>query len=139
MHKNILLIVPIFTETALDLQDLESSVLSGGPIRRGNRSSGRVVDQAEDEGILLLHGRGGIPIKVNISPSSLDEVEEDILYFISKSKEPSLRIWTVSNWKFGAFLPGGILLFSLVVFCMAAWSILIGRPLEEENSLSNED
>ena len=137
MYKNILLIVPIFTETVVDLQGLESSVHSGGSIRSGNRSSGKVVDQAEDEGLLLLHGRGGIPIEVSVSPSSLDKVEEDILSFISESKEPSLQIWTVSNWKFGAFLPGGILLFSLVVFFMAVWSILTGRPLEEENTLSS--
>ncbi|RWX52340.1 hypothetical protein VU01_101914 [Candidatus Electrothrix marina] len=128
--KNILFLVPIFKETAIDLQNPESNARSGGVIREGNRSTGRVVGQAEDEGVLLLHGRSGIPIKVSVSPSSLDKVEEDILSFISESKEPSLRMWTVSNWKSGAFLPGGILLFSLIVFCMAAWSILTGKPLE---------
>ncbi len=97
VFKDILLLVPIFKETAVDLQGPESSVLSGGPIRRGNRSSERVVDQAESEGIILLHGRGGIPIEVSVSPSSLDKVEEDILFFISESKEPSLWMWTVSN------------------------------------------
>jgi hypothetical protein len=66
---------------------------------------------------------------VFISPSSLDEVEEEILYFINESKATSWQKWVVSNRKFGAFLPGGILLFSLAVFCMAVWSILTGKPV----------
>ena len=128
--KNILFLVPIFKEQVFDLQTSESSVHSGGIIREGHRSTGRVVANAEDEGVLLLSGQGGIPIEVFISPSSLDEVEEEILYFINESKATSWQKWVVSNWKFGAILPGGILLFSLVAFALSVWSILASKPLE---------
>ena len=60
----------------------------------------------------------------------------DVEYFIKKGNEPSLKLWVVSNWKFGVILPAGILLLCLVIFVMAAWSIITGKPLESEGAQS---
>ncbi|MCI5140964.1 MAG: hypothetical protein D3909_04400 [Candidatus Electrothrix sp. ATG1] len=132
--KNILLLVPIFKETVIDVQGIDADTVYGDVIRE-RRSSGRIVGNAEDEGVLQLQGRTGQTVEVSVSPKSLADVEEKIQYFLTESNDPLLRMWVVSNWKFGAILPGVILLFSLVVFFMAVWSILTGKPLEGENSL----
>ena len=124
VSKNLLFIVPISRYTATNLGGTESEVMDGGVIRR----SGKITGEAEDNGLLFLKGREGVsPIEVEISPVNLDDVEDEIHYFITESKDPSLRLWVVSNWKFGVILPGGILLFWVVVFCMAVWSIITGK------------
>jgi len=127
VSKNLLFIVPISRYTATNLVDTESEVIDGGLIRR----SGKTTGEAEDEGHLLLKGREGEPsIEVWISPVNLYDVEDEIQYFITEGKEPSLRLWVVSNWKFGVLLPGGILLFWVVVASMAVWSIITGKELK---------
>jgi len=127
VSRNLLFIVPISRYTATNLVDTESEVMDGGVIRR----NGKITGEAEDNGILLLKGREGeAPIEVEISPVNLDDVEDKIHYFITESKEPSLRLWVVSNWKFGVLLPGGILLFWMVVASMAVWSIITGKELK---------
>ncbi len=73
-----------------------------------------------------------MPIEVAISPINLDDVVADIRYFITESKESLLRLQVVANWKFGVILPGGILLFCLAVFFMAAWSIITGQSFSEQ-------
>lgn len=130
VSKNLLFVVPVSRYTATNLVDTESEVIDGGVIRRGGSSTGKITGEAEDEGVLLLKGQEDEPIEVSISPVNLDDVEDEIRYFITESKEPSLRLWVVSNWKFGVILPGGILLFWVIVFCMAVWSIITGKDLE---------
>ena len=133
VSRNLLFIVPISRYTATNLVDTESEVMDGGVIRRGGSttsagsSTGKIVGEAEDNGILLLKGREGDPIELYVSPVNLYDVEEEIQYFITEGKEPSLRLWTVSNWKFGVILPAGILLFWVVVFVMTVWSIFTGQ------------
>jgi hypothetical protein len=132
VSKNLLFIVPISKYTATNLVDTGSEIIDGGVIRGGSAgsSTGKITGEAEDEGLLLLKGREGEPIEVWISPVNLDDVEDEIHYFITESQEPSLRLWVVSNWKFGVILPGGILLFWLAVFFMAVRSIITGKDLE---------
>lgn len=134
--KHLIFIVPISKYTATNLADPESETMNGGVIREGHRSTGRIVGEVEDEGLLLLKGAEDERIDVWISPKNLADVEYDIRYFITESKEPSLRLWVVSNWKFGVILPGGILLLCLVIFFMSAWSIITGKPLESESTPS---
>ena len=136
VFKNILLIVPIFKYTATNLLDIETTTIDGGVIRKGRTSTGRIIGEAEDEGLLLLKSQKDEPIEVWISPKSLDNVKEEIQYFITESKEPSLRLWVVSNSKFGAILPGAILLFSVVTFFISVWSIITGKSLESDSTLS---
>ncbi|MCI5146513.1 MAG: hypothetical protein D3923_13545, partial [Candidatus Electrothrix sp. AR3] len=128
--RQLLFLVPAFKETAVDIRDMKSETMHGKAIREGRRSTGRIVGNAEDEGVLQLNSQSGIRASLSVSPVNLDDVEEEISYFINESKEPSLRLWVTSNWKFGVLLPGAILLFSLVVFIMAARSILTGKALE---------
>jgi len=133
VSRNLLFIVPISRYTATNLMDTESEVMDGGVIRRSGSttstgsSTGKIVGEAEDNGLLLLKGREGESIEVEISPVNLFDVEDEIHYFIIESKEPSLRLWVVSNWKFGVILPAGILLFWVVVFVMTVWSIFTGK------------
>ena len=143
VSKNLLFIVPISKYTATNLVDTESEVIDGGVIRRSGStgsSTGKITGEAEDNGLLLLKEREGESIEVYISPVNLDDVEDDIHYFITEGKEPSLRLWVVSNWKFGVILPGGILLFWVVVFCMTVWSIITDKELSgsKNESVSRE-
>ncbi len=131
VSQDILFIVPIFKYTATDLLEPESKTISGGSTNEHDRNRNSDV---EDQGLILLKGSGGVPIEVYISPVNLNDAMYDIRYFIKESKEPSLRLWVVSNWKFGAILPGGILLFCLVVFLMAAWSIITGKSIESKSA-----
>ena len=137
VSRNLLFVVPILRYTATNLVDTESEVIDGGLIRRSGSttssgsSTGKVVGEAEDNGLLFLKGRKGEPpIEVEISPVNLYDVEDEIQYFITESKEPSLRLWVVSNWKFGVLLPGGILLFWMVIASMTVWSIITGKELK---------
>jgi|GEM_PF-1586788 len=137
VSKNLLFIVPISRYTATNLIDTESEVIDGGVIRRSGSSTstgsstGKITEKAEDNGLLLLKGREGEPpIEVEISPVNLYDVEDEIQYFIFEGQEPSLRLWVVSNWKFGVLLPGGILLFWVVVFVMTVWSLITGKELK---------
>jgi len=132
VFKNILFIVPIFKYTAVDLIDPQSQTIDGGLIRNGSASNtvGKITGKAEDTGVLFLKGKHGGSVEVYISPKSLDNVTDKIQNYLSGSNKSSSRLWVVSNWKFGAILPGGILLFCLVVFFMAAWSIITDKPLE---------
>ncbi len=132
--KKLIFIVPVSKYTATGLVDTESEIMDGGVIREGHRSTGRIVGEVEDEGLLLLRGTGGEQIEVWISPKNLADVEYEVRHFITEAKEPSLRLRVVSNWKFGVILPGGILLLCLVIFFMAAWSIITGRPSEGEGA-----
>ena len=145
VSKNLLFIVPISRYTVTNLIDTESETIDGGVIRRSGSSTsagsstGKVVGKAEDDGRLLLKGREGEPIEVWISPVNLDDVEDEIRYFIAESKEPSLRLWVVSNWKFGVLLPGGILLFWMAAFFIGMWSLITGKELKRGGSgLKNE-
>jgi hypothetical protein len=132
--KNILFIVPISGSTINNLIDPESQVIDGGVIRQGKTATpvGRITDEVEDEGLLLLRGAQGEQVEVYVSPRNLEAVEDEIRYFINEGEEPSLRMWVVSNWKFGVILPGAVLLFCLVVFFISAWSIITGRQMESE-------
>ncbi len=100
VSKNLLFIVPISRYTATNLIDTESEVIDGGVIRSGGTagsSTGKITGEAEDNRLLFLKGREGEPIEIEISPVNLDDVEDEIHYFITESKEPSLRLWVVSN------------------------------------------
>ena len=134
--KNLIFIVPISKYTATNLVDTESETIDGGVIREDRTSTGKIVGEAEDEGLLLLKGAEDERIEVWISPKNLADIEYEIQYFITESKEPSLRLWVVSNWKLGVILPVGILLFCLIVFFMAAWSIITGKSSESEGTPS---
>ncbi|MCI5138932.1 MAG: hypothetical protein D3922_11085 [Candidatus Electrothrix sp. AR1] len=136
VFKRILLLVPIAKDTATNLLEAESNTMDGGVIREGYRSTGRIVGDAEDQGLLFLRSLQGPPLEVWISPKSLDGITDEIQYFITESQEPSLRLWVVSNWKFGAILPGGILLFCVIVFCLSVRSIMTGKSLEQEGTPS---
>lgn len=127
--KNILFLVPISGSTINNLIDPESHFIDGGVIRQGKTATsvGRITDQVEDEGLLLLKGAEGEQVEIYVSPKNLDAVEDEIQYFIKESKEPFLRMWVVSNWKFGVILPGAVLLFCLVVFFISAWSIIADK------------
>lgn len=134
--KNILFLVPISGSTINNLIDPESHVIDGGVIRQGKTATsvGRITDQVEDEGLLLLKGAEGEQVEIYVSPKNLDAVEDEIQYFIKESKEPFLRMWVVSNWKFGVILPAGILLLCLIIFFMASWSIITGKSFESKGA-----
>lgn len=134
VYKNLLMLVPIARYTATNLQEVEASYIDGGVIREEYRSTGKIIGEAEDHGLLLLKSPDDPSIEVWISPKSLEDVAYDVRYFLTESKEASLRLWVVSNWKFGALLPGGILVFSVVVFCISVWSIFTGRSLESQKT-----
>ena len=134
--KKLIFVVPIATNTATSLMDTESETIDGGVIREGHRSTGRIVGQVEDEGVLLIKGIEDKPIEVEISPKNLADVEYEVRYFITESREPSLRLWVVSNWKLGIILPGIILLICFVIFLMSAWSIVTGKPLDTKDTSS---
>ncbi len=130
VFRNLLFIVPIVKYTASNIAEPETEFMDGGVIREGNRSTGKITGKAEDNGLLLLKGQEDKPIEVWISPVNLSDVKYEVQYFIKESKEPFLRLWVVDNWKFGVILPGAILLFCVVVFLMAAKSIITGKPIE---------
>jgi hypothetical protein len=130
--KKILFVVPVSEQRITGLRVPESHVIDGGVIREGRRSTGRIVGEAEDEGVLMLEGTGGESVEVYISPKNVDDTQEEIRYFLTEGNEPSQRLWVVSNWKFGVILPGAILAFCVVLFLVASWSIITGKPLESK-------
>ena len=137
--KKLIFIVPVSRDTLTNVIDVVSNTYDGGLIREGGSAAsvtGRVTGRAEDEGLLLLKSSEGEQIEVWVSPKNLFEAWTDVEYFVKKGVTPSLNLWVVSNWKFGIILPGGILLFCLIVFFMAAWSIITGKPLERKRSAS---
>ncbi len=134
--KNLILMYPFSNYTATNLLKAESKIIDGGLIREGNRSTGKVTGDAEDEGLLLLKSERDVPIEVYISPKNLKDVTEEVQYFISESKEPSLRLWVTSNWKFGVLLPGGILLFGLLALLSTVWAIIKEQPLRKDSGQS---
>jgi hypothetical protein len=131
--KYLLFFVPVKKLTATDIIGFESKVVDGGLIRNGSASNttGKITGEAEDHGLLLLKTAKGSQIEVYISPKNLDKVVDEINYFITESKEPSLRMWVTSNWKFGVILPGGIMLFGIAAFLSTVWAILTGQPLKK--------
>lgn len=131
--KKLIFIIPVSKYTATNLVDTESETIDGGVIREGHRSTGRIVGEAEDDGLLLLKGAENEQIEVWISPKNLDDVKYEVQYFITE-REPSSWLWVVSNWKFGVILPGGILLLCVVIFFMAAWSIITGKSLDSKGA-----
>ncbi len=136
VFKNVLFIVPISKYTATNLVDTESETINGGVIREGYRSTGRITGKEEDAGCLIIKGLKDELIEIEISPKNLNEVENEIQYFITESKEPYFRLWVVSNWKFGVILPAGILVFCLIAFFIGAWSIITGKPLRSADTSS---
>ena len=131
VSKNLIFIFPVSKYTVTNLVKIESETIDGGLSREG-------TGEAEDEGLLLLKGVQDESIEVYISPRNLDAVEEEVQYFITESKEPFLRLWVVSNWKFGVVLPGGILLFGLAAFLSSVWAIITGQPLRSDGAIVKE-
>lgn len=137
--KKLLLIVPIFKYTANNIVDINIETIDGGLIRKGGSaasSTGKVIGKVEDEGLLLLRGAGNERIEVWVSPKNLYDVWEEVQYFVTEGKAPSLRLWVISNWKFGVILPGGILLLCSIIFFMASWSIITGKSFESKGARS---
>jgi len=132
--RKVLFVVPISERRIEGLLAPKSQVIDGGVIREGRRSTGKIVGEAEDEGVLVLEGLGGESLDVHISPKSLDDTQDEIQYFLTEGNEPSMRLWVVSNWKFGLILPGGILVFCLAIFLAASWSIITGKPLARRDT-----
>jgi hypothetical protein len=130
--KYLLLFVPVSKYTATNIIGAESKIIDGGLIRNGSTSktTGKVTGEAEGEGLLLLKTVQYEPIEVYISPKNIDDVVEEIQYFITDSKEPSLRLWVTTSWKFGVILPGGILFFGMTAFLSTVWAIMTGQPLK---------
>jgi hypothetical protein len=130
--KYLLFFFPVSTYTATNIIGAESKIIDGGLIRNGSASntSGKVTGEAEDEGLLLLTAVQDEPIEVYVSPKNIEDVVEEIQYFIAESKESSLRLWVTTNWKFGVILPGGILLFGIAAFLSTVWAIMTGQPLK---------
>ena len=82
--KKVLFIVPISKSTAMNLLPSDSRIMDGGLIRKGGSpasSTGKIIGEAEDEGILMLNGQEGESIEVNISPKNLDDIKDEIQYF----------------------------------------------------------
>jgi len=127
--KNLIFWYPLSQSTATNLVEITSNVIDGGLIRNAKGSWGKVTGEVEDEGLLLLKAAQDDSIEVYVSPKNLKDVAEELQYFISESKEPSLRMWVTSNWKFGVLLPGGILLFGVLAFLSTVWAIITGKPL----------
>ena len=138
VSRNVIFMFPVLKYRATNLVKTEASIIDGGLIREGHRPTGKVTGAAEDEGLLLLEAAQDEPIELYISPGSLDSVVEEIQYFISESKEPSLRLWATSNWKFGVVLPGGILLFGLAALLSTVWAIITRQPLRRDGVIAKE-
>jgi hypothetical protein len=144
VSKNLLFIVPVSRETVTGVVETELTTITGDVIRRSGTltspgrastggSTGRVVGRAEDTGILLLKGQGGGSVEVAISPKNLYEVSQEVERFIIENTESSLRLWVVSNWKFGVFLPVAILLFWIAVFLITIWTLVTGKEFNPGN------
>ena len=138
VSKNLIFLYPVAKYTATNLVKAQSEVMDGGVVRQGRRSTGKIVGEVEDEGLLVLKAAQDDPIEVYISPKNLKNVMEDIQYFISESKEPYSRLWVTSNWKFGVILPGAMLLFGLAAFLSTVWAIMTGQPLRKERGGRND-
>ncbi|MCP4645860.1 MAG: hypothetical protein GY851_35780 [bacterium] len=134
VFKKVLFVVPISEQGIAGLLVPNSRVIDGGAIRERRTPTGKIIGEAEDEGLLILEGPGGESIEVYISPKNLDDTQDEIQYFLTDGNDPSLRLWVVANWKFGAILPGAILVFCLVIFLIASWSIMTGKPLASEGT-----
>ncbi|MBN2356490.1 hypothetical protein JXO59_10275 [candidate division KSB1 bacterium] len=132
--KKLILILPVATYKATNINDVSSTTIAGEFIREGHRPSGKIVGNAEDEGLLVLQGAEDEQIEVWVSPKNLFEVWSEIDYFIKRGEEPSLKLWVVSNWKVGVFIPTGILLICLIILFMATWSIISGKSLDKKGA-----
>ena len=76
-------------------------------------------------GRVIISGRGG-SIDVPVSPADLDGVRRRMRDFVVESREPELRIFTVTNWKWS--VAGGGLLCVLPVLYLVTLLRGIVRP-----------
>lgn len=79
--------------------------------RRSTSSTSGAVT-SEDEAFLVIQGDAG-SAKVEISPANIRDVLEKTRDFLEDQSQPSLRLITVANWKFGVIGGGFLCLLTL--------------------------
>ena len=76
---------------------------------RRQREYGRETDKlvhTDGQGFLQIHGADDQLIEVSVSPASLKNVADKSHEFLTSTKESSMTIFAVANWKFGVLMGG---------------------------------
>jgi hypothetical protein len=109
--------------TVEEVRSVDDRFHAGEVIRDRDRS-GRRDQRAEDESILVVHGRDGAA-EVQVSPVNIRGVIEKAQAFLAQPAEKDLRLTVVANWKFGVVLP--ILLSPLLILYVAGVVLTLWR------------
>jgi hypothetical protein len=128
VSKRLLFVVPyrhLVVENVISVNDqFRHGTKSTETSRRpGSSSTSSGAVSSEDEAFLLIEGDGQ-SAKVEVSPVNIRGVLEKTRDFLENPSQPSLKLITVANWKFGV-IGGGLvsLLTAFYLFIMIDSSI----------------
>jgi hypothetical protein len=111
VSKRLLFVVPyrrLVVENVISVNDqFRFGTKSADSSRRpGSSTSSSGAVSSEDEAFLLIEGDGQ-SAKVEVSPVNIRGVLEKTRDFLESPSQPSLKLVTVANWKFGV-IGGGL-------------------------------
>ena len=113
VSKRLLFLLPYSHTTIQKVASIGDQFVSGSTSHGGTGSSGSRSVQSEDSAYLTIEGSTG-SVKVEVSPVNIDSVLKKTESFVADPSQPSLRLITIANWKFGVFAGGILSLFTLL-------------------------
>jgi len=121
----LLFIIPFKTITVDPVLSLDDRTKTGG-VHKERRSGRDHQVNLESEGFLILHGPEQ-EAEVSVTPHNLEAVVQKSQAFLADSQASELKLFVVSNWKFGVFCGG--LATLLPVFILGTYGYLLVRIL----------
>lgn len=108
-------VVPFKIQRVSQVTGIGQKERAGGTERQ--RKFGRTTNKTvhvDGEGFLQIHGAGEQLVELSVSPASLERVATKANDFLSSTKETSLTMFAIANWKFGGLMGRVLTLFTLL-------------------------
>lgn len=118
----LLFLVPYRTSVVTDVVQVGDRVVAG-TVHRERRPGPDRETRSEDEGFLVIQGAEQTA-EVQVSPASLQSVQQKVNAFLSDPQAKVLKLFVVANWKFSVIGGGLISLMAVFYFGLVAFSIL---------------
>jgi type IV secretory pathway TrbD component len=126
VSQRLLLFIAIRSQVMAQVNGVKTRTYSAPSYTRpaeDHEPRGPVEVHPEDQGFLVLEGEGG-RWEIATSPVDLEEDQRRVEEFL-KGSDRSLKLWMISNWKFGVLATVAVAALGCLLWLGAAWDVVI--------------
>jgi hypothetical protein len=108
-------VVPFKTQQVEQVTSISSRERAGKTERQ--REFGKTTKKTvnvDGEGFLQIHGAAEEMVEISVSPASLENAVRRSQDFLTSTKESSITMFVIANWKFGGIMGGILTIFTLL-------------------------